>query len=695
MSSVAGRDSSTDRLNLGDSHARAARGGTGAPSNVWLDGEVLACACPDCGAPMSIRIWLALAECRMCGAQVELTEEQERQARELLEKREAGESPSGKPAEARRADQPWSQPVRPPVAKPELKPLPVLRAPGTAPKPPTTRRPAAPDAQVTYKPLIAEPVYDTPSPRTPTWSTGVHRLPPPPERPRQQTKLSLPWLHLIACLGSLLLNMLMIILLGLLVFPPLVRPKVIIIEASLPLGDSGGRKGSEVIVKTATTGAKGAEPISPIVTPPAAGIKLQELKLPQADLSALRKSIEASALENLPLSAVAGAGSPVAGTLLAGRDPRVRTRILNIEGGNERSELAVAMGLRWIAKHQNRDGSWSLDTFPRTDECRGRCTDIGVPSDTAATGMALLPFLGAGFTHRDETDYRTTVDDGLKWLVAEQGDDGSLMGRRVYGNTGMYAHGQATMALCEAYALTRDSKLRIPAQKAIDFIVSAQHSQGGWRYYPEQPGDTSVVGWQLMALRSAQMAGLNVPEAVFEKSNRFLASVQKTDSQALFGYMPGSGATETMTAEGLLCRLYSGWRTDFTPLQRGADWLLKHHLPTMNDANMYYWYYASQTMHHIGGARWEKWNKTLQPLLIEMQDQEGHQLGSWTPTGHHDTMGGRLYMTALAVCTLEVYYRHLPIYRQEATSDGGKKVAAEPATESVKASGTPPKRQLK
>ncbi|MGC3969301.1 MAG: terpene cyclase/mutase family protein [Pirellulales bacterium] len=538
-------------------------------------------------------------------------------------------------------------------------------------------------------------MYDEP-PRTAT-PAPQPAVPPPQVAPTGK----LPWLHIISCLASLLVNMLFIILLGLLVFPPLTRPKVVIIEASMPVGDSGGPKGSDVVVPTKAVGAKGAEPISPIVVAPAAGIQLQDLQRPQVDLSGLRKSIEESALPNLPLASAAGSGSPVAGTLLAGRDPRIRSRMLNIEGGTERTELAVAMGLRWIAKHQLRDGSWSLNRFPMSDDCRGQCHDVGVPSDTSATALALLPFLGAGFTHKVEGDYRQTVDDGLRRLVAMQDEDGGLMGRPVYGNTGMYAHGQATMALCEAYALSQDSKLRVPAQKAVDFIVAAQHSAGGWRYFPDQPGDTSVVGWQLMALRSAQMAGLDVPEQVFKQSNKFLASVQKSDTQALFGYMPHSQATETMTAEGLLCRLYSGWRTDFGPLLRGADWLLKNHLPKAQDANMYYWYYASQTMHHLGGERWRKWNERMRPLLIELQEKEGHEMGSWTPTSdHHDAAGGRLYMTALAVCTLEVYYRHLPIYRNEATpGDGAGGDAQTPEKETdatpAESTGTRPKRRLK
>lgn len=682
MTSVAGRDSSADRLDVGDSFAKAMKPASrhsAAASQIWLDGDVLSCACPDCGAPMSVRLWLALAECRMCGAQVELTEEQERQAQALLANREHGDAPA-----ARRdaPNAPWTQPVRPPIQRPELKPLPILAVPSakSAPAPKLIAEVLVAEP-VREDPLCAEPVLTVPSPSVPVSKLQAAPLPHPPRLPRRSQAVStraedawhFPWELVIACLASVLVNMLAIILLGLLIFPAPARPRVMIIEAQVLPDDGGGPKGAEVVVKTLKKDPLGPQPISPIVAKPNKGIKLQESSLPQADLADMRKKIEESALANLPISAAAGAGSPSAGTLLAGRDPRVRTRLLNIEGGNDRSEIAVAMGLRWLAKHQNSDGSWSLDRFNHAGECREQCFDIGVPSEAAGTGLALLPFLGAGYTHRIDCEYKSEVQKGLDWLIANQADDGGLMGEPVFGNTGMYAHGQAAMALCEAYALTHDSKLRIPAQKAVDFIIAAQHSAGGWRYFPGQPGDTSVVGWQLMALRSAKMGGLNVPEKTFQQSERFLTSVQESDTQGRFSYMPQSRATETMTAEGLLCRLYSGWRADFPPLLHGADWLLKNHLPSSKgESNMYYWYYATQAMHHIGGERWRTWNERMRPLLIELQNKEGHQLGSWQPIGNHDRMGGRLYMTALAVCTLEVYYRHLPIYKNEALVGDGK-----------------------
>ena len=344
------------------------------------------------------------------------------------------------------------------------------------------------------------------------------------------------------------------------------------------------------------------------------------------------------------------------------RDPRIRVEMIRREGGTTLSEAAVARGLLWMAQHQNADGSWSLNRFHRAGSCNGRCQGGGhIKSDSAGTSLCLLPFLGAGQTHFTGK-YRDVVATGLRWLIDHQQENGDLRaGTR--GTAGMYAHGQAAIVLCEAYALTKDESLRQPAQNAIDFIVQAQHRRGGWRYSPGEPGDTSVLGWQLMALQSAKVAGLDVPESALAKAGRYLDSCQHLEG-ALYGYQPGREPTHVMTAEALLCRMYLGWKLDNRALRVGVNILANKALPTARQFNIYYWYYGTQVQHHVGGRSWRRWNQRVRDILVDTQVKYGHEAGSWDPEGPHGSHGGRLYVTSLAVCTLEVYYRHAPIFRQ-------------------------------
>jgi hypothetical protein len=61
----------------------------------------------------------------------------------------------------------------------------------------------------------------------------------------------------------------------------------------------------------------------------------------------------------------------------------------------------------------------------------------------------------------------------------------------------------------------------------------------------------------------------------------------------------------------------------------------------------------------------------MRDQLVNSQAKEGHEEGSWhMGKGDHGAdRGGRLYCTGMATMILEVYYRHMPIYRQQASED--------------------------
>jgi hypothetical protein len=356
-----------------------------------------------------------------------------------------------------------------------------------------------------------------------------------------------------------------------------------------------------------------------------------------------------------------GGDGAIVGEAFRGRGAATRSRLVALNGGNGKSEAAVGRGLVWLAKQQKPNGSWMYDGISRTDTI-------------AATGMALLPFLAAGQTHKSSKDnkYNKTVEAGLKYLISQQTPAGGFRG--VEGLAGMYSHAIAAMALCEAFGMSGDKGLlQGPAQRAVNFIQSAQATDGSWGYAANTNGDTSIVGWQIQALHSAKLCkDLVVDRRTLERARKFLDSVSSGSSKSRYGYRTAADPEPTRTAVGLLCRYYmDGWGPNNPGMVAGVAYLMKSKQPDRS-MEMYYYYYATQVLHFFEGPEWYKeWNPKMRDLLIETQVPEGKKdAGSWDPMGDHwiGSHCGRVGMTSMALLTLEVYYRHLPTYKR---GDGG------------------------
>ncbi len=338
-----------------------------------------------------------------------------------------------------------------------------------------------------------------------------------------------------------------------------------------------------------------------------------------------------------------------------------KSHLLKSGGGNAQSEKAVNDALKWIAAHQQEDGSWDFKNV-------GANSQASIDSVNAATAMALLPFLGAGHTP-SKGSYKETVARGIEFLLSNGVRSSNGLDFTDKAGT-MYSQGLVSIVLCEAWAMGEDEKdrryksLRNAAQQAVAFIEYAQDPMlGGWRYQPQTKGDTSVAGWQLMALKSGDMGGLSIDPAVMKKALNFLMNQVGYENQSRYGYMNANGGTDATTAIGLLCRLYLDWSPQNPSLIHGADYLLGQ---GPQFSNPYFIYYATQVFHHIGGERWKKWNGQVRDTLISMQVQSGDDAGSWSPQSDdpNGKPAGRLYVTSLFCMTLEVYYRHMPLYSQ-------------------------------
>ncbi len=340
------------------------------------------------------------------------------------------------------------------------------------------------------------------------------------------------------------------------------------------------------------------------------------------------------------------------GLALSGRERGMKEALLAKYGGTATTEAAVARALEWLARNQQRDGTWSLKgpySVASPDENR-----------TSATAMALLAFQGAGHTHKTGK-YKTNVRRAWTAMLKMQDRDGNFF-HGTEPTHRLYSQAQATIALCEIYGMTKDPMFAQPAQLAIDYAVKVQAKEGGWRYRPGINSDLSVTGWFVMGLQSALMAELEVPDSTLQQISSFLDTVQ-VHQGSFYKYQPiRKGFEVAMTAEGLLCRQYLGWKQDDKRLLEGAKFLLENRID-WESRDVYYWYYATQVLHHLEGPYWEQWNNVMREQLPKYQITHGTEKGSWDPAGDKwGSHGGRLYTTCMSAFMLEVYYRHLPIY---------------------------------
>jgi len=339
-----------------------------------------------------------------------------------------------------------------------------------------------------------------------------------------------------------------------------------------------------------------------------------------------------------------------------------RGEIAARNGGSAQTEAAVDAALAWLAENQGFDGRWdcSMHGGGRETTTLGHDRNgAGAEADTAITGLAILAFLAAGHTHLDG-EYDENVQHGLEYLLRTQAADGNLAGAsRVFAR--MYCHGIATLALSEAYAMTGDPRIRPYVERAVQYTIRAQNpTDGGWRYQPGDRGDTSQLGWQLMALKSAELAGISIPGQTRGGMIRFLNSVAAGRHRGLASYRPRAFASRTMTAESLACRLFLELNLAQATTDEAVTYLLQE-TPQAGPMNLYYWYYATMALFQIGGSDWDTWNAALTGRLLATQETSGQTAGSWSPETVWGGYGGRVYSTAMAALCLEVYYRYLPV----------------------------------
>jgi hypothetical protein len=375
-----------------------------------------------------------------------------------------------------------------------------------------------------------------------------------------------------------------------------------------------------------------------------------------------------------------GVGGRTAGMfgdrLSGGKENLVKER-----GGSPKTQNSVMMGLLWLKRHQGEDGRWDSDGFlslcGRDNQHPGSCGDGAGESwcDVGVTGLALLCFLGAG-NSTSVGEFQEQVKKGVQYLTSVTDSEGCIGTRQ--GHL-MYNHAIGTLAMAEAYSMSNyNPLLKTPTEKAVKFLLDAQNPNKGWRYTPRcNDSDTSVTGWCVMALKSAKVGSIEVPESAFTGAKAFLDDVTETTYYRA-GYTKkdeavqpsGFAQNESLTAVAMTSRVFMGLNDRNDPyLVKGAE-LLMQSLPRAgnnergeNMVDYYYWYYGTLAMFQMGQDYWTAWNDKMKDAIANTQETTGCKAGSWPLNDRWTKNGGRIYATALNVLSLEIYYRYDKVFK--------------------------------
>jgi hypothetical protein len=310
-------------------------------------------------------------------------------------------------------------------------------------------------------------------------------------------------------------------------------------------------------------------------------------------------------------------------------------------------DAAIAKGIKYLASQQTADGSFGDGRY-------GKNVAVSALAGIALMADGNLPGRG---------DHGDNVAKCVEYILSNCTESGLIASDAANGP--MYGHGFATLFLGEVYGMTAGGgdtatagRVHEALVKSVRLIEQTQNEQGGWRYNPvPYDADVSVTICQIMGLRSARNAGIEVSKQTIDRAVDYVRRCQNPDGG--FKYQLESGASGwPRSAAGVASLYYAGIYQD-NAIDRGILYLTKEAMPGQAPASKahYYYghYYSVQAMYLAGGDAWAKWWPAIREELIRAQAEDG----SW-----EDRSVGYTYATAMSLIILQMPKRYLPIFQK-------------------------------
>ena len=309
---------------------------------------------------------------------------------------------------------------------------------------------------------------------------------------------------------------------------------------------------------------------------------------------------------------------------------------------DDRTEQTIRAALKYLSSKRNGNGSWA--------------TGEGDRQELAMTGYVIMAFLAAGQLP-DEGEFGKDVTAGMNFLLNTVRPDGTMQPNGHY----MYGHGIASIALAELYGQTKDPRIRPKLELVIRLIINSQNQKGGWRYQPRiGDDDISVTVLQVVALRAAKNAGIDVPQATIDRAVRYVRTCYHQRSGG-FTYQPRGGDPGFARTAAAIYSLQVCGEYDHPWVKKGSEYLFKK----KEDRQWFSYghFYAAPAQYMVGGDTWRKYYTEIKDLLLKNLSTKG-DLYFWEPRLDQGRPVGQVYCTAVYAKILAVPYHYLPLYQR-------------------------------
>lgn len=317
------------------------------------------------------------------------------------------------------------------------------------------------------------------------------------------------------------------------------------------------------------------------------------------------------------------------------------------DGVTQETKNAIERGLAYLARAQDRDGSWSN---------QGGYGRYPVAM-TSLAGLALLMDGNATTQGR----YAPQVDRATRYLLRTANPDGLIAPNMGEGRP-MYGHGFAMLFLSQLYGMTEDPErarnIHDLLAAAVQLTARAQSDLGGWYYTPTSRNDEgSVTITQVQALRSCRNVGVAVPKVVIDSAMAYLAESQNSDGGIRYAVRQINGRSRApITAAAVCCWFNAGQYTN--PRALRAMEFSKQALPPERQVgghDYYAHFYLSQALYISDDSSWDLYYQKRRDRLLLLQRSDGSWLGDGI---------GDIYGTAVALVMLQLPYDQLPIMQR-------------------------------